>query len=101
MTTSPPSGTVTFLLTDLEGSTRRWEQDPDAMRPAMVRHDEILEKTIAARETHELLVAAVGEERARELRRTGAAMGLDEAVSFALANIDPKLLTGPIASIER
>ena len=28
MTTQPPSGTVTFMLTDLEGSTRMWEQDP-------------------------------------------------------------------------
>ena len=28
----PPSGTVTFLLTDLEGSTRMWEQDPVAMK---------------------------------------------------------------------
>ena len=44
----PPSGTVTFLLTDLEGSTRMWEQDPGAMKAAMVRHDELLEKTIAA-----------------------------------------------------
>jgi predicted ATPase/class 3 adenylate cyclase len=55
----------------------------------------------ALRETQELVETAVGEERARELRRTGAAMGLDEAVSYALAHIDPKLLTGPIASIER
>ncbi len=39
---------MTFLLTDLEGSTRMWEQDPDAMTAAMVRHDEMLEKTIAA-----------------------------------------------------
>ena len=38
---------MTFLLTDLEGSTRLWEQDPDAMKAAMVRHDELLEKTIA------------------------------------------------------
>src|SRR6185312_2766602 len=45
----PPSGTVTFLLTDLEGSTRLWEQDPDAMKAAMVRHDELLEKTVSAR----------------------------------------------------
>ena len=44
----PPSGTVTFLLTDLEGSTRMWEQNPGAMKAAMVRHDELLEKTIAA-----------------------------------------------------
>src|SRR5262245_46085326 len=48
MTGHPPSGTVTFLLTDLEGSTRMWEQDPVAMKTAMVRHDELLEKTIAA-----------------------------------------------------
>ncbi len=42
-----PSGTVTFLLTDLEGSTRLWEQDPDAMKAAMVRHDELLEKAVS------------------------------------------------------
>jgi predicted ATPase/class 3 adenylate cyclase len=48
MTGQLPSGTVTFLLTDLEGSTRMWEQDPVAMKAAMVRHDEILEKAIAA-----------------------------------------------------
>jgi predicted ATPase/class 3 adenylate cyclase len=44
----PPSGTVTFLLTDLEGSTRLWEQNPEAMKVAMARHDELLERTIAA-----------------------------------------------------
>ncbi|WP_326544733.1 adenylate/guanylate cyclase domain-containing protein [Mycolicibacterium sp. ND9-15] len=48
----PPSGTVTFLLTDLEGSTRLWEQDPEAMKAAMVRHDELLEKLIAAHRGH-------------------------------------------------
>lgn len=48
MSGQPPSGTVTFLLTDLEGSTRMWEQDPDAMTLAMARHDELLEKTVAA-----------------------------------------------------
>ena len=30
-----PSGTVTFLFTDIEGSTRRWEADADAMRAAL------------------------------------------------------------------
>ncbi len=30
-----PSGVVTFLFTDIEGSTRRWEADPDAMRAAL------------------------------------------------------------------
>ena len=37
-----PSGTVTFLFTDLEGSTRLWQEHPDAMQSALARHDEIL-----------------------------------------------------------
>ncbi len=41
-----PSGTVTFLFTDLEGSTRLWEEHPEAMRPALARHDEILRDAI-------------------------------------------------------
>jgi predicted ATPase/class 3 adenylate cyclase len=41
-----PTGTVTFLFTDLEGSTRLWEQHPDAMRDALTRHDEILRAEI-------------------------------------------------------
>jgi predicted ATPase/class 3 adenylate cyclase len=43
-----PSGTVTFLFTDLEGSTRLWEEHPDEMREALARHDEILRNAIAA-----------------------------------------------------
>ena len=38
----PPTGTVTFLFTDIEGSTKLWEQNPDAMRPALARHDDLL-----------------------------------------------------------
>jgi class 3 adenylate cyclase len=44
----PPSGTVTFLFTDIEGSTRLWEDDADAMREALGRHDEILRDVIGA-----------------------------------------------------
>ena len=43
-----PSGTVTFLFTDIEGSTRRWEQHPAAMKVDLARHDEILRSTIEA-----------------------------------------------------
>jgi predicted ATPase/class 3 adenylate cyclase len=39
---SPPTGTVTFLFTDIEGSTRMWERSPQAMQAALARHDEIL-----------------------------------------------------------
>jgi predicted ATPase/class 3 adenylate cyclase/DNA-binding CsgD family transcriptional regulator len=43
-----PTGTVTFLLTDIAGSTRGWEADPDAMGNAVRRHYEILADAIAA-----------------------------------------------------
>src|SRR5207244_8038464 len=42
----PPTGTVTFLFTDIEGSTRLWEQYPEAMKAALARHDEILRDAI-------------------------------------------------------
>jgi hypothetical protein len=38
----PPTGTVTFLFTDVEGSTKLWERYPEAMRVTMARHDEVL-----------------------------------------------------------
>jgi len=44
--TSPPTGTVTFLFTDIEGSTKLWERDAPAMQEALARHDEILHSTI-------------------------------------------------------
>lgn len=49
MTTAPvgpPSGIVTFLFTDVEGSTRRWESDAEAMRAALVAHDQALRGAI-------------------------------------------------------
>src|SRR6266487_2843130 len=38
----PPAGTVTFLLTDIEGSTRLWETVPDAMEAALERHNRLV-----------------------------------------------------------
>jgi predicted ATPase/class 3 adenylate cyclase len=46
--TELPSGTVTFLFTDLESSTRLWEEFPDAMSEALARHDEILRDAVDA-----------------------------------------------------
>jgi class 3 adenylate cyclase len=43
----PPSGTVTFLFTDVVASTRRWVDDPVGMRAALKTHDEVMRSAIA------------------------------------------------------
>ncbi len=43
-----PSGTVTFLFTDIEGSTSLWESAPEGMRAALERHDALLRRAIRA-----------------------------------------------------
>lgn len=43
-----PTGTVTLLLADVEGSTRLWETQPDAMTAALARLDRILSDAVAA-----------------------------------------------------
>ncbi len=52
MTAEIPSGTVTFLFTDIEGSTQLWEQHPEAMKHALARHDAILRETIETNNGH-------------------------------------------------
>ena len=42
----PPSGVVTFLFTDIEGSTRLWESDADGMRAALAVQDQVLRTAI-------------------------------------------------------
>jgi class 3 adenylate cyclase len=38
----------TFLFTDIEASTRRWEEDPAEMAGSLARHDELLDQVIDA-----------------------------------------------------
>jgi class 3 adenylate cyclase len=44
---TPPSGLVTFLFTDIEGSTALWERMPEAMKHALAQHDQLLHLAIA------------------------------------------------------
>ncbi len=49
---SLPTGTVTFLLTDIEGSTRLWQEHASSMQVALTRHDQILEEAISSAGGH-------------------------------------------------
>jgi predicted ATPase/class 3 adenylate cyclase len=94
-----PTGTVVFLFSDIEGSTRRWERYGDAMRDALRRHDEILRSEIEAHRGYvfktigdefcaafatirEALAAAVGVQRRMARENFGHIEGL--AVRMAL-----------------
>jgi class 3 adenylate cyclase len=46
MTAEPPSGTVTFVFTDVEGSTALWQDHPRAMAATLAHHDEIVRGAI-------------------------------------------------------
>ena len=50
--TQLPSGTVTFLFTDIEGSTQLWEQYPDEMHGVLAQHDSILRRAIESNHGH-------------------------------------------------
>src|SRR6185369_440631 len=47
-----PSGTVTFVFSDIEGSTRRWQENEPAMRAALERHDAIVRSAMARHTGH-------------------------------------------------
>jgi predicted ATPase/class 3 adenylate cyclase len=89
----PPSGTVTFLLTDLEGSTRLWEQDPEAMKAAMVRHNELLEKTLAAHDG--FVFARMGDGMAAAFATASDAVSAAAAIQQALAD-EPWCTASPL-----
>jgi len=76
-----PSGTVTFLFTDIEGSTRLWEAAPDAMRAALERHDRLLRRAIDAHRGH--IFATGGDGFAAAFARAGDA--LDAAIDAQAA----------------
>jgi class 3 adenylate cyclase len=77
MTTAAPSGVVTFLFTDIEGSTRRWESDAEGMRVALAAHDEVLRGAIDAQRELQLPVRmglATGEAELRGADYYGAVL---------------------------
>lgn len=57
--TQLPNGTVTFLFTDIEGSTQLWEQHPEAMKGALAQHDLILKEAIAS--NHGFVIKTTGD----------------------------------------
>src|SRR4051812_18275094 len=96
----PPSGVVTFLFTDIEGSTRRWESGADAMRVALAAHDEVLRSAIEAHDgfmfkhTGDGMCAAFSSPRAAVEAATAAQQSLELPVRMGLATGEAELRVG-------
>ena len=78
-----PSGTVAFLFTDIEGSTRLWQEHPDAMQGALARHDELVRAAVAAHAGH--LVKTTGDGAHAVFANASDAVDAAVALQVALA----------------
>jgi class 3 adenylate cyclase len=100
MTGAAPSGVVTFLFTDVEGSTRRWEADPDEMRAALTAHDEVLRAAIEAhggwlfKHTGDGVCAAFSSPRSAVDAAVAGQRGLELPVRMGLATGEAKIRDG-------
>jgi predicted ATPase/class 3 adenylate cyclase len=91
-----PQGTVTFLFTDLEGSTRRWEAHPQQMRDALARHNTIVRGAV---ESHGGVVfSTMGDGMAAVFASARDAVRAVLAAQQALAAEAWGLVTGPLAA---
>ena len=89
-----PSGTVTFLFTDIEGSARRWETNPDGMGAALADHDGVLRAAIEGHDgwlfkhTGDGVIAAFGSARAALDAAVEAQRALSLPVRMGIATGD-------------
>jgi len=94
------SGVVTFLFTDVEGSTRRWEADPEVMRVALADHDEVLRNAIEAqggwlfKHTGDGVCAAFASPRSAVDAAVAAQLQLELPVRMGLATGEAELREG-------
>jgi predicted ATPase len=91
------SGVVTFLFTDVEGSTRRWEADADEMRIALADHDEVLRSAIEVnggwlfKHTGDGVVAAFASPKSAVDAAVAAQRALELPVRMGLATGEAEL----------
>ncbi len=91
-----PHGTVTFLFTDLEGSTRRWEAHPAEMRDALARHDAIVREAVESH--HGVVFSTMGDGMAAVFASAREAVRAVLAAQAGLAAETWGEVTGPLAA---
>ena len=81
--TGLPSGTVTFLFTELVSSTRLWEDHPEAMQEALARHDAILRTAIEVHDGHVVKMTGDGVHAAFVTADAAAGAAVDAQLALA------------------
>lgn len=82
---SLPTGTLTYLFTDVEGSTRLWEQYPDQMRGVMIRHDDLIESLVTNYGGSVVRPRGEGDSRFAVFPRAADAVAAASAIQRALS----------------
>ena len=88
-----PSAVTTFLFTDIEGSTRLWEQEPERMQAALARHDAIVRAAVERNDGQVVKMSGDGVHAAfgDPLNAVCAAVQLQEALADSVATNDVPL----------
>lgn len=81
-----PTGVMTFLMSDIEGSTRMWEQEPAAMAEALIRHDELIAGVVESHGGH--FLKSMGEGDSTTSVFESAAVAVRAAIDIARALAD-------------
>src|ERR687886_534720 len=79
-----PTGTVTFLFTDVEGSTKLWERHPEPMRVALARHDQLIEHLVEEHQGVIVRPRGEGDSRFAVFARASDAVAAAAAIQQAL-----------------
>lgn len=86
---------VTFLLTDIEGSTAAWEADAEAMAVALARHDELIEQVVTSRGGRLIKTRGEGDATFSVFERPSAAASAAVELQDAIAH-EPWALRDPM-----
>lgn len=81
--TSAPTGTVTFLFTDIEGSTRLWDSHPQEMAQAVEIHDQLVRQSMEAHGGHVFSTAGDSFTAAFHRPAEGLAAAIDAQLALA------------------
>jgi predicted ATPase/class 3 adenylate cyclase len=87
-----PTGTVTFLFSDIEGSTVRWERAPVAMQEALARHDRLLKAAIVENDGY--VFKTIGDAFCAVFSRSESAIAAALAIESSLAHEDFSAVDG-------